>query len=88
MLECNYQPQLTLQRHRLRNTPLSAAGCYQNARLALMLFILTDKLPGPVLRLSVCPDPSFPLAHAVKRVRVCTCIEGSGDQTKQTSAVD
>ena len=29
-----------------------------------------------------CPDPSFQLAHAVKRVRVCACIEGSGDQTK------
>ena len=27
-------------------------------------------------------DPSFPLTHAVKRVRVCMCIEGSGDQTR------
>ena len=53
-------------------------ACYRNVQLALMLFILTDKIPRPVLRLPVCPDPSFPLAHAVKRVCVCAYIEGSG----------
>ena len=37
--------------------------------------------PWPVLRLPVCPDPSFPLVHAAKQVRVWACIEGSGDQT-------
>ena len=38
----------------------------------------------PVIALS----PSFPLAHAVKRVRVCACIEGSGDQTNSRLTLD
>ena len=31
---------------------------------------------------------SFPLAHAVNRVRVCACIEGSGDQTIHSTDID
>ena len=61
VLECNYQPQLTLQRHPLRNTPLSAAGCYQNSWLALMFRARAKatRLPRPFffrlrMRLSGC----------------------------------
>ena len=30
----------------------------------------------------ISPDPSFPHAHAVMRVRACACTEGSGYQTR------
>ena len=40
----------------------------------------------PFLKFQPWPVPSFPLAHAVKRVRVCACVEGSGDQTSRELA--
>ena len=32
---------------------------------------------------TISPDPSFPHAHAVMRVRACACTEGSGYQTRR-----
>ena len=34
------------------------------------------KIPGPVLRLPICPDPSFLLTHAVKRSGCTYASEG------------
>ena len=70
---------------RFDNNRLLTKECYVNDDDATYVVagncILTPFLkfqPWSVLRLPVCPDPSFPLAHAVIRVRVCACIEGSG----------
>ena len=43
-------------------------------------------IPGPALGYTISPDPSFPHAHAVMRVRACACTEGSGYQTKSDAA--
>ena len=64
----------TTYAHRLRNTPLSAAGNPNDKRNFFWAYF-SSKVYTP-------PDPSFPLAHAVNQVRACACIEGSGDQTK------
>ena len=38
-------------------------------------------IPGPALGYTISPDPSFPHAHAVMRMRACACTEGAGYQT-------
>ena len=45
-------------------------------------FYVRFHIPGPALGYTISPDPSFPHAHAVMRVRACACTEGSGYQTK------
>ena len=40
-------------------------------------------IPGPALGYTISPDPSFPHAHAVMRMRACACTEGAGYQTRR-----